>query len=185
MTAVASQPTSAELNESGLLGSRSDLRFPYPTERPPAIAVVFDGRCRFCTRQVRWLQRFDFGRRLSFISLHDPQVSQWWPALTYDMLMEQIYVVPPLAEQPDNLPARNRWFGGILGVRYVAWRVPLLWPLALLLNIPGTLRFWQALYRWIARQRYRFGKLGPACDPGGTCDLHFSDSDANSPSDKV
>ncbi|MDP1561948.1 MAG: DUF393 domain-containing protein [Pirellulaceae bacterium] len=184
MTAISSQtPTFEFLNESGQLRSRSDLRFPHPTERPGAMAVIFDGRCRFCTSQVRWLQRFDFAQRLSFISLHDPLVSQWWPALTYEILMEQIYVVPPLASDPEDLPARNRWFGGILGVRYVAWRVPLLWPVALLLSIPGTLSLWKAMYRWIARHRYRFGKLGPACDPDGTCKLHFPEPDTSKSSD--
>jgi predicted DCC family thiol-disulfide oxidoreductase YuxK len=165
------------LNESGQLRSRPDLRFPHPTERPSAIAVVFDGRCRFCTSQVRWLQRFDLAGRLSFISLHDPLVSQLWPKLTYDMLMEQIYIVPPLQARPADLPARNFWLGGILGVRYVAWRVPLLWPVALLLSIPGTLGMWQTLYGWIARNRYRFGRLGPACDPDGTCHLHFPEAE--------
>jgi predicted DCC family thiol-disulfide oxidoreductase YuxK len=173
MNAVAPKTPNPPLGESGRLESRPDLRFPHPTERPHSIVVIFDGRCLFCTHQVRWLQRFDFARRLSFISLHDPLVAQWWPALTYEVLMEQIYVIPPRPSPSEGFGARERSYGGIVGVRYVAWRVPLLWPLALLLSIPGTLPLWQTLYRWIARQRYRFGKLGPACDPGGTCDLHF------------
>ena len=181
MNAMTPNTSVVPTGESGLLDSRADLRFPHPTERPQAIVVIFDGRCRFCTHQVRWLQRFDFGRRLSFISLHDPLVNQWWPSLTYDMLMEQIYVVPPVATQPDSLTARDRWYGGIVGVRYMAWRIPLLWPLALLLSIPGTLSLWQGLYRWIAGQRYRFGKLGAACEPGGTCELHFPESTPTKP----
>lgn len=178
MNAVSSpSPSHEELNESGQLRSRKDLRFPHPTERPNSIVVIFDGRCRFCTAQVRWLQRFDFARRLGFISLHDPHVSQWWPALTYEMLMEQIYVLPPNPQQPEDLASRTEWLGGILGVRYMAWRLWLLWPLAVLLSIPGTLSFWQRLYRWIAERRYRLGKLGPTCDPDGTCDLHFRAED--------
>ncbi|MBL8888925.1 MAG: DUF393 domain-containing protein [Planctomycetaceae bacterium] len=180
MNAIHSPPSNGEvLNESGQLASRKELRFPHPTERPHAIVVIFDGRCRFCTGQVRWLQRFDFARCLSFISLHDPHVNRWWPALTYEMLMEQIYVLPPTSQQPENLSARTQWLGGIVGVRFIAWRLWLLWPLAVLLSIPGTLPLWQGLYRWIAQRRYRWGRLGPTCDPDGTCDLHFRAEDSS------
>jgi predicted DCC family thiol-disulfide oxidoreductase YuxK len=166
----------APVGESGQLNSRWDLRFPHPIEQPRSIVVVFDGRCRFCTQQVRWLHRLDFARRISFISLHDPWVARWWPPLTYDLLMQQIYVIPPHPDRPDDLPARQTWYPGARGARYLAWRLPLLWPVALLLSLPGTLPLWQMIYRWIARQRYRFGTLGPACDPDGTCDLHFGPS---------
>lgn len=167
-------PSTSMINESGRLNSRSDLRFPYPTERPAAIVLVFDGRCRFCTAQVRWLQRLDWRKTLSFISAHDPAVQTWWPNLTHDQLMAQLYAIPP---EPTAEPfsARTQFIGGAAGVRHVAWHLPLLWPVALLLSIPGSLPFWQALYGFVARHRYRLGRLGDACDPDGTCDLHFGD----------
>jgi len=176
--------TDETANESGLLRSRSELRFPHPTERPNAVAVVFDGRCRLCTQQIRWLHRLDFRHRLSFISLHDPLVAQWWPHLTYDMLMEQIYVLPPkkvkLSTSNDDvgvqMAQRDAFYPGVLGARYVLWQLPLLWPIACLMSVPFTLPIWRAAYRWVARNRYRFGKLGSECDPDGTCHLHFGPS---------
>lgn len=176
---AAADVASGELNESGQRNSRPDLRFPHPTERPESIVVIFDGQCRFCTSQVRILQRLDFSRRLSFISLHDPLVSQWYPDLTYDQLMKQIYVIPATdstrsRRQDSADPVR---YGGAEGFRYIAWRLPIFWPIAALLSIPFTMPLWKAMYDFIARQRYRFGKLGgeDPCGPDGTCELHFGD----------
>jgi predicted DCC family thiol-disulfide oxidoreductase YuxK len=187
-------------NESGLLTSRSDLRFPHPSERPDTIVVIFDGRCKFCTQQVRLLQRLDRRQRLSFVSLHDPCVARWWPHLTYERLMQEIYVLPPapregaaatpagpstasggeaeaVGVESDGVLAkmagRQRAYPGAEGARYLLWQLVWLWPVAAVMSVPGSMPLWRALYRWVARQRYRFGKLGPECDPDGTCDLHF------------
>lgn len=171
------------LDESGQLNSRPDLRFPHPTERPGSIVVIFDGKCRFCTSQVRILQRVDFAKRLSFISLHDPHVALWWPDLTYDQLMEQIFVIPPtesdaaIGDRPTGIGTGEHRYAGAEGFRYIAWRLPLLWPAALVLSLPFCMPIWKAMYDFIARQRYRFGKLGSenGCGPDGTCELHFGD----------
>jgi predicted DCC family thiol-disulfide oxidoreductase YuxK len=40
-------------------------------------------------------------------------------------------------------------------VRYLSRRLVLLWPLALLLHVPGSMPLWQWLYRVVARNRYR------------------------------
>jgi predicted DCC family thiol-disulfide oxidoreductase YuxK len=178
-----------EENESGLLSSRPDLRFPHPSERPDTIVVIFDGRCKFCTQQVRLLQRLDRRQRLSFVSLHDPCVARWWPHLTYERLMQEIYVLPPAtlegavasggseAVEHDavlaKMAGRQRAYPGAEGARYLLWQLVWLWPVAAVMSVPGSMPLWRALYRWVARQRYRFGKLGPECDPDGTCELHF------------
>jgi predicted DCC family thiol-disulfide oxidoreductase YuxK len=186
-----------EENESGLLSSRPDLRFPHPSERPDTIVVIFDGRCKFCTQQVRLLQRLDRRQRLSFVSLHDPCVARWWPHLTYERLMQEIYVLPPAtlegaaatgeseAVEHDavlaKMAGRQRAYPGAEGARYLLWQFVWLWPLAAMMSLPGSLPLWRALYRWVARQRYRFGKLGPECDPGGTCELHFGEKKSGKP----
>ncbi|GEM_PF-681653 len=164
------------LNESGQLHSRSDLRFPHPTERPDSIVVIFDGKCKFCTKQVRILQRLDFAKRLSFVSLHDVHVADWWPELSYDDLMKQIYVIPPVCNvtgQVDLKRVGGEKYGGAEGFRYIAWRLPILWPAALILSIPFSLPLWKRIYDFIATQRYRFGKLGDDCGPDGTCEIHY------------
>lgn len=127
--------------------------------RPPvADTVIFDGRCRFCRGQIGILRACDPSRSLRFVSLHDPAVGRDFPEIPRDDLMAQMHVVD----------ARGRIHGGVGAVRYLARRLPLLWPVALPLHIPGSSPLWRSLYRFIARHRYRIA--GAACDDG-TCRL--------------
>ena len=56
--------------------------------------VIYDGKCVFCQKQVRNLRKFDGGDRLAFVSLHDPLVAERYPDLTYEQMMDQMYVIP-------------------------------------------------------------------------------------------
>ena len=133
---------------------------PCPSERPTADVVIFDGQCRLCQAQVRRLARWDLLHRLAFLSLHEPEVARRWPDLSYEELMQNMYLVD----------ARGRRYKGAAALRVLSRRLPPLWPLAPLLHLPGTLGFWQWLYQQVARRRYRFGRV-PACDDGA-CRVH-------------
>jgi predicted DCC family thiol-disulfide oxidoreductase YuxK len=138
----------------------SPTSLPSPDERPNADVVIYDGHCRICTAQIRRLASWDWGARLSYLSLHDPRVPHSYPDLTHDALMKEMYVI-------DRAGRRH---AGALALRYLSRRLPTLWWLAPLLHLPGTLPLWRWLYRQIANRRYRFGKIAD-CD-GGTCHLH-------------
>lgn len=78
------------------LDSQSDL----PSDQAGVIesgksVVLYDGHCNFCKAQVTNLRRFDVFHRLQFVSLHEPFVSKIYPDLSYDQLMEQMWVVAP------------------------------------------------------------------------------------------
>jgi predicted DCC family thiol-disulfide oxidoreductase YuxK len=120
---------------------------------PEQDTVLYDGRCRFCRGQVAMLRRLDVGGGLRFLSLHDPLVAARFPELSRDQLLEQMYVV--------DRGGRAR--GGAEAVRYLSRRLPLLWPLAVLLHVPGSLPLWRALYAFVARNRLR---LAGSCDDG-------------------
>ncbi|MEL7496017.1 MAG: DUF393 domain-containing protein [Planctomycetota bacterium] len=145
---------------------------PSPREFPNADVVIYDGRCVFCVGQVRNLHWFDGKNRLAFISLHDPWVAEHFPELSYDQLMEQIYLVP--ASEHGYSEQR---LGGMQAVRFVTRRLPKLWIFAPLLHIPFTLPLWQWAYMQVAKRRYKIaGKQGgPECDENGTCEVHFGD----------
>ncbi|HET6883178.1 MAG TPA: DUF393 domain-containing protein [Pirellulales bacterium] len=136
----------------------SDL--PSPEERPNADVVIFDGHCRICTAQIRRLAGWDWGGRLSYLSLHDARVAERYPDLSHDALMKEMYVV-------DRSGRRHP---GASAIRHLSCRLPTLWWLAPILHIPGSLPIWSWLYRQIAHRRYRFGRVAE-CD-GGTCHLH-------------
>jgi predicted DCC family thiol-disulfide oxidoreductase YuxK len=125
--------------------------------KPPRDTVLYDGRCRFCRSQVAILRRLDLGRTLEFTSLHNPSVGHDFPELAHDDLLAQMVVV-------DKAGLAR---GGADAVRYLSRRLPLLWPLAVPLHVPGTLPLWAAIYRFIARNRMW---IAGSCDDG-TCKL--------------
>lgn len=129
------------------------------TVKPSREVVLYDGKCRFCTSQVAILKRLDLVGRLDFVSLHEPSVSRDFPEIPFENLMREMYLV-----DRDGLA-----HGGAAALRIVSRRLPLLWPLAILLHIPGSRPIWNWLYRLIARNRYR---IAGKCDDGGTCHLH-------------
>ncbi len=122
--------------------------------------VLYDGQCNFCRSQINILRRLDYRDRLEFVSLHDPRVAADYPNLTFDQLMEQIWIVPPTGET----------YGGAYALRYLSRRLPILWPLAPLFHFPFTMPLWSFLYRQVAKRRYKLA--GRDCDEGGTCSLH-------------
>ena len=140
---------------------------PDPDQAPGTDVVIFDGHCQFCQAQVRRLARFDAwskmlgrGAKLSFISLHDPRVSERFPDLSHDQLMEQMYVI-------DQRQGRH---GGADAVRYLSRRLPILWPAMPVLHIPGSAHLWRWMYRQVASQRYRWNK--ESCE-NDACSVHF------------
>lgn len=139
----------------------SNPRLPGPEVRPDADVVIYDGHCRICTGGVQFLSRFDWGGRLAYLSLHDPQVAERYPDLTYDQMMEEMYVVDRQGTKRGGAPA----------FRYLTRRLPLLWIVAPIMHIPFSMYLWSWIYRQIARARYRFGKVDD-CE-NGACKVHF------------
>ena len=128
------------------------------TATPPARdTVLYDGACRFCRSQIALLRRLDLTGRLAFTSLHDPSVARDFPEIPTADLLAQMYVV-------DRSGLAR---GGAEAVRYLSRRLPLLWPLALPLHVPGSLPLWRSLYRFVARNRFR---IAGRCDEG-TCKI--------------
>ncbi|MGB7343358.1 MAG: DUF393 domain-containing protein [Pirellulaceae bacterium] len=139
----------------------STSSLPDPDEWPDRDVVIFDGECRFCTAGVMQLHRLDrFGRRLSFISLHDPRVAERYPDLSHDDLMRQMYVVDIAGNQ----------HGGADAVRYLSRRLPLLWPVAPILHLPFTAGLWRWMYHQVAKRRYKIA--GKRCE-NDACSIHF------------
>jgi predicted DCC family thiol-disulfide oxidoreductase YuxK len=142
------------------LQTQTAAPLPSPSERPNTDVVIYDGNCRMCTAQVRKLAWWDCQRKLSYLSLHDPEAARRYPDLTHDMLMEQMYVVD----------RQGNRYGGAAAFRYLSRRLRRLWWLAPILNIPRSLPLWQWMYRQVAKRRYRFGRIDQ-CDEEA-CRIH-------------
>jgi predicted DCC family thiol-disulfide oxidoreductase YuxK len=103
--------------------------------RPPRDTLIFDGHCRFCRGQVALLERLDLLGSLRMVSQHEPEVARDFPELSADDLHSRMFVV--------DTGGRAR--GGAEAVRYLSRRLPLLWPLAVPLHVPGSLPVWDWL----------------------------------------
>lgn len=137
-------------------GRSDELQFsdlPDPRRRPDADVVIYDGRCPVCTRSAALLDRLDRDGRLAFLPLQDERVRHRWPDLSHEDLMRQVHVIT----------AGGRRHRGAGAIRYLARRLPALWPTAPLLHVPGSMPLWRWLYRQVSRRRYWLGRYPPPC----------------------
>jgi predicted DCC family thiol-disulfide oxidoreductase YuxK len=129
--------------------------------RPPVSGrrpvVLYDGHCAFCRKSIGLLRRLDWLGRLTYADSRDPAQRPAGVSLDPGRLLEEMHVV--------TAPG-GRVLHGFAALRWLAWRLPPLWPLAPLLYLPGVLPLGQRLYLWVARNRFR---LVPC--HGGVCTL--------------
>jgi predicted DCC family thiol-disulfide oxidoreductase YuxK len=155
------RPGNVELNTmSCATASPAASQLPAPAERPNADVVIYDGDCGICSSQVKKLPWWDCQGKLSYLSLHDPEVARRWPDLSHERLMEEMVII--------DRHGNRHW--GPEAIRYLTGRLRRLWWAAPVLYFPGSMFLWRPLYRWIARNRYRFS--GDKSCESGTCELH-------------
>jgi predicted DCC family thiol-disulfide oxidoreductase YuxK len=120
--------------------------------------VLYDGLCPLCIKAVETLKRLDWLHRLRFLDARDPaSLPAREPPLDPDRLVQEMHLLTPDGKHV---------YHGYAAFRWLAWRLPLLWPIAPLMYIPGVPQLGQRVYLWIARNRFR---LVPC--HGGVCTL--------------
>lgn len=136
---------------------------PRPPSSAPAVLdgaegkaiVLFDGQCPLCQRGIRVLKRLDWLGRFHGQDCRDTaNLPPCAEPLEPEKLIEQMHLVTP---------NRKRALAGFQAIRWMAWRLPLLLPVAPFLYLPGVPRLGHRAYLWVARNR--FGLV--PCDDGG------------------
>ena len=120
--------------------------------------VLFDGECPLCRKTTAILKRLDWLHQLRF---HNCRDTAGIPANTARLEPARM-----IAEMHVLTPNRKTALSGFRAVRWIAGRVPPLWPLYPLLFIPGMPKMGQRIYLWIARNRFH---LVPCHD--GVCTI--------------
>src|SRR5258707_14354194 len=92
--------------------------------------VLYDDHCPLCTFQMKVLSWLDWRNSLALLPLSDPKAAQIAPQLTREDLLEAIHCVTP-----DGKIHR-----GARALRFVAMRLPLMLPVALVLWVPAVIR---------------------------------------------
>jgi predicted DCC family thiol-disulfide oxidoreductase YuxK len=118
-----------------------------PTESTTNKAIVlYDGACPLCRKSVAILGRFDWRKRLTY---QDARDVDHLPATSVPLQPERL-----LQEMHLLTPDRKCAYSGYRAFRWIAGRLPPLWPVWPLLFLPGVPWLGQRAYRWVARNRY-------------------------------
>lgn len=106
--------------------------------------VIYDDQCPLCLSQTRLLRRLDWFQAVRFRGISEPGSTELMPDLRREDLLAAIHCVT----KDGKIYRAARCF------RFIAMRIPLLVPFALLLWIPGMLWVAEKIYNRIARNRY-------------------------------
>lgn len=117
-----------------------------PDPAPGKAVVLFDGMCQFCIASVGILRRLDWLKRMHWQNARDTdRLPPCAVPLELAAMLEEMHLVTP---------DRKRSVAGFSAFRWMAWRIPLLLPLAPFLYLPGVLWLGNRIYLTIARNRY-------------------------------
>ena len=119
--------------------------------------VIYDDQCSLCVAQTRLLNRLDWFHAIRFQAISDPHSTQLSLRVQREDLLAAIHC----------LTKDGRIYRAARCFRFIAMRIPLLAPLALLLWIPGMIWIAERIYNRIARNRYflsRFFGCKEACE---------------------
>jgi predicted DCC family thiol-disulfide oxidoreductase YuxK len=120
--------------------------------------MLYDGLCPFCCKGVAIVRRLDWFNLIHYVDARHPE----------DFPLPGVQLEPKrLLEEMHVVTGHGlRVYHGFAALRWLAWRLPLLWGFAPLFYLPGVLPVGQWLYLWVARNRFR---LIPC--HGGVCTL--------------
>jgi len=110
---------------------------------------LYDGSCGICRKTVAVLSRLDLWKRIVF---HDAlngwaEIHAAFPGLSQDDCLETMHVVTASGEVKTGFDA----------YRAISWSIPLFWPIAPLLYVPGVPLAGRRVYARVARNRHRAG----------------------------
>ena len=109
--------------------------------------LVYDGDCRVCTHSVNVLRQMDKAREIEIVPSQTPGVMARFPWISAADFAEAIQLIGPDRETWQGAAAIEKLLGVWPRGRWLAW----------LYRIPFARRLADKVYRWFARNRYRFG----------------------------
>ena len=115
--------------------------------------LFFDGACGMCTRSRDLLVRIDRTGNLQTEALQSPGAAQRL-GIASSSLLESVRWLDSSGAVYSGAEAANAAFSAAIGSR-----IPLV-----IYRIPGIRFIEEAIYRWVAANRYRFPGTTPYCE---------------------
>jgi predicted DCC family thiol-disulfide oxidoreductase YuxK len=119
----------------------------------PAGTLFFDGACGMCTRSRDLLLRMDRTGNFRTEALQSPGTAERL-GIAPTSLLESVRWLDSSGAVYSGAEAANAAFSAAIGTRI---------PLAIY-RIPGIRSIEEAIYRWVAANRYRFPGTTPYCE---------------------
>jgi predicted DCC family thiol-disulfide oxidoreductase YuxK len=116
---------------------------------PAKHLVLYDSDCSLCTFQSRLITWMDWFNTVALLPISDERTAQVAPQLTRTDLHEAIHCVAK----------DGRIHRGARCLRFIGLRMPLAFPFALLMWLPGVIYVSEIFYRWISRNRYLLSRV--------------------------
>ncbi|NJM05776.1 DUF393 domain-containing protein [Candidatus Gracilibacteria bacterium] len=113
----------------------------------PVYTMLYDGRCRFCTRQADTVASFDTSGSIELLDANSADARLRFPHIAPIDTQRELHLVAP-----DGTVHR-----GAEAVRETLLRLPEVRALGELMRLPGAIALAQPVYSWVARNRYLFG----------------------------
>jgi len=108
------------------------------------IEVFYDGNCRLCARETRWLRLLDKRGRIRFTDIAAPSFEASKVGVPWDELMAAIHGRLPDGRMVKGVEVFRRLYAAVgFG------------PLVLLTRLPGISQLLDLAYRWFAKNRLR------------------------------
>ncbi len=132
----------------------SSLRTHLNNNSSMMLDVIYDGQCSLCSRIVRIMKFFDVFRQLRFYNLHDHKaIRVKFSMIDYADLPNFMYAIDE----------KRKFFRGFYAFRRILPVSPFFWLLIPLFYFPGASLIGTAVYRWVAKNRKRFGCGSSSC----------------------
>lgn len=111
--------------------------------------LLYDGDCPMCTFQMLTIQALDWLKKVELVPIKDERASAIAPDITRTDLLEAIHCVTP----------EGSIHRGARAFRFLGFRIPLLFPLGLVLWFPGIIQIAEVFYKFVADRRQFFSKI--------------------------
>ena len=109
--------------------------------------LVYDGQCDVCGRFVRVLERWDRRNEIEIVPSQNPDVTARFPWIPAEAYADAIQLIGPGGRTTQGAEAIEALLGILPRGRMLGW----------IFKLPFVGWLADKLYRWFARNRYRFG----------------------------
>ena len=116
--------------------------------------LIYDGGCGFCRASLARIEALDPTGRIEPVDFHSADVASLHSALTPEACHTRMYLLEPT----------GRLSGGFDAFQRLSLWLPMLWPIAPLLNLPGLGLIGRPVYDWVARNRFNLLHRSHACE---------------------